>query len=109
MKIIIQRHFNVFFGVCEFRVAGVIIGKDSCLSSLVCRCCCEKNARLISKIDAVREQFNTTEYNREQNKDMLSLKLAKRKNTEPGQNFTDCYDKSVCIDYRSIGVFINSV
>ena len=60
MKIIIQRHFNVF-GVCEFRVAGVIIGKDSCLSSIVCRCCSEKNAGLISKIDAVREQFNTTE------------------------------------------------
>ena len=55
MKIIIQRHFNVF-GVCEFRVAGVIIGKDSCLSSIGS----ETNARLFSKIDALREQFNTT-------------------------------------------------
>jgi hypothetical protein len=34
---------------------------------------------------------------------MLSLKLAKTKNTEPGQNFTDSYDKSACnIDYRCV-------
>jgi hypothetical protein len=69
--------------VCEFRVTGVIIGKESCLSSIVCRSCSEKNARLISKIDAVREQFNlTTERLAEKQSESVTKRERKKETSE---------------------------
>jgi hypothetical protein len=65
------------------RVAGVIICKESCLSSIVCRSCSEKNARLISKLDAVREQFNlTTERLAEKQSESVTKRERKKETSE---------------------------
>jgi hypothetical protein len=70
--------------VCELeRVAGVIICKESCLSSIVCRSCSEKNASLISKLDAVREQFNlTTERLAEKQSESVTKRERKKETSE---------------------------